>query len=56
MRGSQQHSDLWTLVWLSAVTLVLRAAYVLALGDVFFYGEELEKGTAAKGMSSPQKK
>ena len=50
MRGSQQHSDLWTLVWLSAVTLVLRAAYVLALGDVFFYGEELEKGTAAKGM------
>ena len=30
--------------------LLVRAAAVLALGDVFFYGEELEKGTAAKAI------
>jgi hypothetical protein len=32
------------------LVLVARAALVLALADVFFYGEELEKGTAAKAM------
>ena len=26
----------------------MRLVFVLALGDVFFYGEELEKGTVAK--------
>ena len=31
--------------------VVTRTAAVLALGDVFFYGEELEKGTAAKAMT-----
>ena len=30
--------------------LLVRGTAVLALGDVFFYGEELEKGTAAKAM------
>jgi len=30
--------------------VVLKSAFVLSLGDVFFYGEELEKGTAAKAM------
>ncbi len=30
--------------------VVARGALVLSLGDVFFYGEELEKGAAAKAM------
>lgn len=38
------------MVWLTATALALRAAAVLSLGDVFFHGEELEKGTAAKGI------
>lgn len=50
MRGTEKHRDLWTVAWLAAITLAVRAATVLSLGDVFFYGEELEKGTAAKGM------
>ncbi|WP_419190192.1 hypothetical protein [Saltatorellus ferox] len=32
----------------AALYVVLRLAYVLAMGDVFFYGEELEKGAVAK--------
>ncbi len=32
----------------AAVYVIARLVYVLALGDVFFYGEELEKGTVAK--------
>lgn len=36
--------------WLALLLVVVKAALVLALGDVFFYGEELEKGTAAKAM------
>ncbi len=35
--------------WLG-LCLLVKAALVLALADVFFYGEELEKGTAAKAM------
>lgn len=35
--------------WL-ALLLAVRALFVAALADVFFYGEELEKGTAAKAM------
>lgn len=30
------------------VYVIVRLVFVLALGDVFFYGEELEKGTTAK--------
>jgi hypothetical protein len=33
-----------------ALALLVKAAFVLVLADVFFYGEELEKGTAAKAM------
>lgn len=38
--------------WLLLVVLLVfaRGALVLSLGDVFFSGEELEKGTAAKAM------
>lgn len=36
---------LWTLLHLG-----LRALMVIALADVFFYGEELEKGAAAKAL------
>jgi hypothetical protein len=50
VRDTREHRDLGTVVWLAATTLALRGAAVLSLGDVFFYGEELEKGTAAKGM------
>ncbi|MEZ5976697.1 MAG: glycosyltransferase family 39 protein [Planctomycetota bacterium] len=32
------------------VAVVTRVLFVLALSDVFFYGEELEKGAAAKAM------
>lgn len=35
--------------WTLALVL-LRAACVVTLGDVFFYGEELEKGVAGKAM------
>lgn len=35
---------------LAGLLLALRGAFVLALSDVFFYGEELEKGTAAKAI------
>jgi hypothetical protein len=38
----------WAL--LVVLLVVVRATLVLALGDVFFYGEELEKGVAAKAM------
>ncbi len=33
-----------------ALCLVVKSLLVLSLADVFFYGEELEKGTAAKAM------
>lgn len=33
-----------------ALLLLARGALVLSLGDAFFYGEELEKATAAKAM------
>lgn len=36
--------------WLVLLLVVVKAAFVLSLADVFFYGEELEKGTAAKAM------
>jgi hypothetical protein len=39
--------SLWLLV---ALLVAARAALVLACADVFFYGEELAKGTAAKAM------
>jgi len=35
---------------LALLLVLVRGALVLALGDVFFYGEELEKGAAAKAM------
>ena len=35
---------------LLALMLVVKLALVFSLADVFFYGEELEKGTAAKAM------
>ncbi len=35
---------------LIAVALLVKVALLLSLCDVFFYGEELEKATAAKGM------
>ncbi len=35
---------------LLAAGLAVRIAFVLSLADVFVYGEELEKGTAAKAM------
>jgi len=38
------------LVLLLAFLFVMRAALVLANADVFFYGDELAKGTAAKGL------
>lgn len=38
----------WALLVLLLV--VVKGAFVLSLADVFFYGEELEKGTAAKAM------
>ncbi|MFT4539760.1 MAG: hypothetical protein ACI835_002208 [Planctomycetota bacterium] len=38
-------------MWPALVTLILvRLWFVLARADVFFYGEELEKGTAAKAL------
>ena len=33
-----------------ALLLLARGVLVLSLGDAFFYGEELEKATAAKAM------
>ena len=58
MRGLARHRTLpamkallrsrWMLlVW---ILLIVKGALVLSLSDVFFYGEELEKGTAAKAM------
>jgi len=38
------------LPWLLALLLLTRAALVLGCADVFFYGEELAKGTAAKAL------
>ena len=38
----------WVLLVL--LLLLVKGSIVLSLGDVFFYGEELEKGTAAKAM------
>ena len=38
---------LWALL---AVLLLARAAFVVVLGDVFFYGDEFEKGAAAQAM------
>ena len=38
------------LVGLVALLVLARALLLLSLGDVFFYGEELEKGTATKAM------
>lgn len=38
---------LWGLL---ALLLLVRAAFVAVLGDVFFYGDEFEKGAAAKAM------
>jgi hypothetical protein len=35
---------------MAALVVVLRSALILSLADVFFYGEELEKGAAAKAM------
>ncbi len=35
---------------LGLLCLAVKAGLVLSLADVFFYGEELEKGTAAKAM------
>ncbi|MFT7486793.1 MAG: hypothetical protein ACI9F9_002649 [Candidatus Paceibacteria bacterium] len=37
-------------LWLVGLLVLVKAALVLCLGDVFFYGEELEKGVAAKAM------
>lgn len=39
-----------TLLALLALALSVQVLLVLCLADVFFYGEELEKGTAAKAM------
>ncbi|MCB9915191.1 MAG: hypothetical protein H6828_08590 [Planctomycetes bacterium] len=39
-----------TLLLVLGLALAVKAALVLSLADVFFYGEELEKGTAAKAM------
>jgi hypothetical protein len=41
-------SSRWVLLVL--LLLLVKGSIVLSLGDVFFYGEELEKGTAAKAM------
>lgn len=35
---------------LALLLVLVKVSFVLALGDVFFYGEELEKGAAAKAM------
>ena len=35
---------------LLVLALVVKVTIVLSLGDVFFFGEELEKGSAAKGI------
>ena len=42
--------SLWPLLLLLLLLLLVKSAFVLALSDVFFYCEELEKGTAAKAM------
>jgi hypothetical protein len=36
--------------WVLALLVLTRAALVLSCADVFFYGEELAKGTAAKAL------
>lgn len=38
------------LAWWLLALLVLRGLLIVSLSDVFFFGEELEKGTAAKAM------
>lgn len=38
------------LAYCLALLLVVKGAFILSLADVFFYGEELEKGAAAKAM------
>ncbi len=47
MSKSRAARTLWGLLGLM---LVVKLTLVLSLADVFFYGEELEKGTAAKAM------
>ena len=53
MRGAEEKGgragrlDGWVV---AAATLVLRGWLVVALADVFGYGEELEKGAAAKAL------
>ncbi len=47
--GARVHAG-WILFGLLLFTFAVKAALVLSLADVFFYGEELEKGTAAKGI------
>jgi len=37
-------------IGLLALLVIVKSIFVLSLSDVFFYGEELEKGTAAKAM------
>jgi len=40
----------WPLWSLLALLLLTRTAFVAVLGDVFFYGDEFEKGAAARAM------
>ena len=39
-----------TFFWLLALCLAVQSLLVVCVADVFFYGEELEKGRAAKAM------
>ncbi len=50
-RYNPQGAFPWPLfLGMGALVALLRSALVFSLADVFFYGEELEKGTAAKAM------
>lgn len=48
--SSQAKSRSLLIPLLVAFALLVKVALLLTLSDVFFYGEELEKATAAKGM------
>lgn len=50
MTSPERPMRLWTFAGVIALFCVLRLGLCASLADVFFYGEELEKGTAAKAL------
>jgi hypothetical protein len=50
MKAFTQHSRHGNWLPLLILMIAVKSLFVLSLSDVFFYGEELEKGTAAKAM------